>query len=175
MSYNNFNFIPMKTFLNDTQNLKRKADVLDEHLSDTSIFLYSYKEDVLCNIRKIYCEYDSNDKVFDFCAEKGYLHVLKWLHKNYQKIGTKKAMELASKNGHLKVVEWLFENTFNFCAKCSAQLAEKAGHLHIIEWFQKNSISNFFEYKEHCCENNDVIKCKLNTRAIMRDKNIKIN
>lgn len=86
-------------------------------------------------------------RAMNLAAEKGYLLVVQYLHKNHNDVGCDTyAMDNAAKNGYLYMVLWLHENRNEGCSKKAMDMAAKNGCLHIIKWLHKNRT-------EGCSEN----------------------
>ena len=80
---------------------------------------------------------------FDELARKGYLEIIKLLHKKGRLIGlSKNEMDWAAGNGHLQVVKWLDANVNvkinEGCTTKAMDLAAKNGHLKVVKWLHSN-------------------------------------
>lgn len=74
-----------------------------------------------------------------YCAENGYLQLLKWVRKrisswywNIIYIGN-----VAAKNGHLHILRWIHKNGHSFDNTDAFANAAGNAHLHILKWLRK--------------------------------------
>lgn len=73
--------------------------------------------------------------LFNECAIKGYLKLLKWLHKNG--CSSKNVVDFAAENGHLKIVKWLSKKEFDW-SNLTCCYAAYGGHLEVLKWLRNN-------------------------------------
>lgn len=78
-----------------------------------------------------------------YSSEKGYLHVIEWLHENGIKGCTTDTMDLAARGGHLDLVKWLHENRTEGCTTRAMDLAAMNGHIEVFKWLHKNRNEGF--------------------------------
>ena len=81
--------------------------------------------------------YFDQDSTF-WAANKGYLKILKYLHKNNVMINGIDCSLQAVGNGHLHILKWLEKKKFPFCWMCCQQAAFD-GHFEILKWLRKKN------------------------------------
>lgn len=84
--------------------------------------------------------YSPND--MDWASRRGYLEVVKWLHKNNKEC-THWAIDGAASGGHLEMVKWLHENRREGCTHEAMDWAAKKGHLRMLKWLEINTKEGF--------------------------------
>jgi len=80
----------------------------------------------------------NEESPWEFACKKGYLDVVKFLHKNRKEGCTTIAMDQAALQGHLDVVKFLHKNRKEGCTINAMSWAANSGHLDVVKFLHEN-------------------------------------
>lgn len=110
--------------------LKRNGCPRAERISNYNYYRRSYE------LQSLFEETKFRGRPIDYAAKKGYLEVLKWLHKNDYDFD-KRTYWFAASKGQLEVVRWLRSIGCQW-TKNTYLIAKQKQHLDVVQWLEEN-------------------------------------